>query len=222
VCGARQSDLEEVDMKGNLRMGHRATAVTAAVGALLLGACNRADRAEVDTTVGRVGEAVASAVDTVAGRIAGREYSNAELVGFVNAYNDAEVEIGQLAQTKATDTQVRDFARRIVTEHRALKTEFTTAAQRLSLTPTMPAADENLPEDHQAGLRELNALTKGRDFDRAFVKHEIKMHRKVVDEVEDALRRNRNQEIRPVLEKARDGLRAHLTTLEELERKLGA
>jgi putative membrane protein len=214
--------LKEVHMKGNLRIAHLSMAVTAAVGAVLLGACNRADRAEVDTALGKAGEVATAAVDTVAGRLAGQEYTNAELVGFVNTYNDAEVEIGQLAQTKATDTQVRDFARRIVTEHRALKTEFTNAAQRLSLTPTMPRADENLPEDHQAGLRDLNALAKGRDFDRAFVKHEIKMHRKVVDEVEDALRGNRNAEIRPVLEKARDGLRAHLTTLEELERKLGA
>jgi putative membrane protein len=208
-------------MKNNRRIAHALMAVTAAVGIVLLGACNRADRAEVDTAAGRVGDAVATAVDTVAGRIGGQEYTNAELVGFVNAYNDAEVEIGQLAQTKATDTQVRDFARRIVTEHRALKTEVTNAAQGLNLTPTMPTADENLPEDHQAGLRDLNALAKGRDFDRAFVKHEVKMHKKVLDEVEDALRRNRNQEIRPVLEKARDGLRAHLTTAEELERKLG-
>jgi putative membrane protein len=208
-------------MKRNLRLTHRLLAGTAASAAILGGACNRADRAEVDTAVGRVGDAVATAVDTVAGRVGGQEYTNAELVGFVNAYNDAEVEIGQLAQTKATDPQVRDFARRIVSEHRALKTEVTNAAQGLSIMPTMPTADENLPEDHQAGMRDLNALAKGRDFDRAFVKHEIKMHRKVLDEVQDALQRNRNPEIRPVLEKARDGLRAHLTTAEELERKLG-
>jgi len=208
-------------MKGNHRIGRRAMAVTATVGAVLLSACNRADRAEVDTALGKAGEVAGAAVDTVGGRLGGQEYTNAELVGFVNAYNDAEVEVGKLAQTKATDTQVRDFARRIVSEHGALKTEVTTAAQRLSLTPTMPTADENLPEDHQTGMRELNALAKGREFDRAFVKHEIKMHKKVLDEVEDALRRNRNQEIRPVLEKARDGLRAHLTTAEELERKLG-
>jgi putative membrane protein len=198
---------------------HWSLAVTAAA-ALLAGGCNRADRAEADTALGRVGDAVGTAVDTVAGRLGGQEYTNAELVGFVNAYNDAEIEIGQLAQTKATDAQVRDFARRIVSDHRALKTEVTNAAQRLNVTGTMPAADENLPEDHQTGLRDLNALPKGRDFDRAFVAHEIKMHRKVLDEVEDALRANRNQEIRPVLEKARDGIRMHLTTAEELEKKL--
>src|SRR5688572_28287903 len=116
----------EVSMKSNLRLTHLSLAAPTAL-AVLLGACNRADRAEADTALGGVSDAVATAVDTVAGRISGREYSNAELVGFVNAYNDAEMEIGQLAQTKATDAQVRDFARRIVSEHRSLKTEVTNA-----------------------------------------------------------------------------------------------
>jgi putative membrane protein len=209
-------------MKGNPRIGHLSMAVTAAVSAVLLGACNRADRAEVDTALSRAGDVAAAARDTIAGRLGAREYTNPELVGFVNAYNDAEIEIGEMAQTKATDPQVRDFARRIVTEHRALKTEATTTAQRLNLTPAMPAADEGLRADHQSGMRDLNAKAKGRAFDEAFLEHEVKMHKKVLDEVEDALARNRNQEVRPLLEKARDGLRAHLQTAEQLEKKFGA
>jgi putative membrane protein len=205
-----------------------------AVAALaLLGACSREDRAEVDTALGnvadtvgavagRAGDAAARAADTVAGRVAGREYTNAELTGFINAYNDAEIEIGQLAQTKATDAQVRAFARRIVTDHRALKTEVTNAVRQLNIAPTMPAADEDLPEDHQAGMRDLRDKPRGREFDEAFVEHEIKMHKKVLDEVEDALERNRNQEIRAVLERARTGLQSHLTAAEELEKKFGA
>jgi hypothetical protein len=43
----------------------------------------------------------------------------------------------------------------------------------------------------------------------------------VLDEVEDALQRNRNPEIRPLLEKVRDGIRAHLSRAEELEKKFG-
>jgi putative membrane protein len=179
---------------------------------VLLDACQRGDRATVDTAFGGAAHVIATV---------GPEYTNAELVGFMNAYNDAEVEIGELGQTKATDPQVRDFARRIVGEHRALKTEVTNAAQRLNLTPTMPVADEDLPEDHQAGMRDLNAKARGREWDEAFLEHEIRMHRKVLDEVEDALQRNRNQEIRPVLEKARDGLRTHLRTAKELEKKFG-
>jgi putative membrane protein len=205
-----------------------------AVAALtLLGACTREDQADVDTALGRVGDTVGAAVgaagravgtaaDTVAGRVAGREYTNAELTGFINAYNDAEIEIGQLAQTKATDAGVREFARRIVADHRALKTEVTNSARQLNISPTMPEADEDLREDHQEGLRDLRDRARGKEFDEAFVEHEIKMHKKVLDEIDDALGRNRNQEIRAVLEKARAGVQSHLTTAEELERKLGS
>jgi putative membrane protein len=201
-------------MTRRLRSGHLARSIVAIA---LMTACDRGDRAAVDTALSAARDTVAAA----AGRIAGAEYTNAELVGFVNAYNDAEIEIGQMAQTKATDTQVRDFARRIVDEHRALKTEVNRTAERLALTPTMPAADEGLRNDHAGGMRDLSARARGRAFDEAFLEHEIKMHKKVLDEVEDALQRNRNPEIRPLLEKARDGVRAHLRTGEELEKKFG-
>jgi putative membrane protein len=200
-------------MTRRLRSGLAWSIVTIA----LMTACNRGDRAAVDTAF----DAARDTVAVAAGRLAGAEYTNAELVGFVNTYNDAEIEIGQMAQTKATDPQVRDFARRIVEEHRALRTEVTSTAERLALTPTMPAADEGLTTDHAEGMRDLTARARGRAFDEAFLEHEIKMHKKVVDEVEDALQRNRNPEIQPLLEKARDGLRMHLRTAEELEKKFG-
>ncbi len=197
------------------------SALAAAV--VLLGACS-GDRAvaETDTALEKAAAALTKGMDTVAGRVAGREYTNGELTAFVNAYNDAEIEIGGMAQTKATDTAVRNFARRLVADHRALKTEVTATIQRLSITPAMPDADQDLRKDHQAGMADLNGKAKGREFDEAFLEHEIAMHKKVIDEVEDALGRNRNQEIRSLLERARDGLRGHLTRAEELEKKFGA
>jgi putative membrane protein len=210
-----------------LRVAMAATVVTA------LGACTSGERdraaAEVDTAAGQIGEAagragsaLGTAVDSVAGRIAGREYTNGELVGFINGYNDAEIEIGGLARTKATDPEVRQFAQRIVTEHRALKTEATSTARRLNITPVMPAADEGLQGDHREGMRDFNQRARGSEFDEAFVEHEVRMHRNVLDEIEDALGRKRNEEIRPLLERARDGVRGHLTRAEELEKKFGA
>jgi len=195
--------------------------VAALSSAALLGACNRGERATVDTAVTDTGGAIAAGVDTVASRVAGREYTNAELVAFINAYNDAEVEVGRMAQTKATDAQVRAFARRIVGEHQALKTDVTSTAKQANVTPAMPDDDEDLTKDHQDGMRDLNGKAKGKEFDEAFLEHEIKMHKKVLDEVDDALGRNRNPEIRPLLEKARTGLSAHLKAAEDLEKKFG-
>jgi putative membrane protein len=209
-------------MRDVLLLRNRLALVAALSSAVLLGACNRGDRAGVDTAVSDTTGAIAAGADTVAGRVAGREYTNAELVALINTYNDAEVEVGKMAQTKATDPQVRAFARRIVGEHQALKTEVTNTAKQGNITPAMPDDDEDLTKDHQDGMRDLNGKAKGKEFDEAFLEHEIKMHKKVLDEVDDALGRNRNPEIRPLLEKARTGLSAHLKAAEDLEKKFGA
>jgi putative membrane protein len=189
--------------------------------AALLGACDRADRetamAEMDSAL----DTARARLDTAVGRL-GREYSDAELTGFINAFNDAEVEVGQLAMSMATDAQVKAFASRIVRDHRALKTDVNRTVQQLNLTPTVPEDDENLTEDHERGMRDLRAKAKGAEFDEAFLEHEIRMNRKVLDEVKDAIGRTQSVEMRMLLEKARDGIQAHLTTAEELEKKFGA
>ena len=186
-----------------------------------LGACNRGDRetamAEMDSAL----DTAKARLDTAVGRL-GREYSDAELTGFINAFNDVEVEVGQLAMSKATDAQVKAFASQIVRDHRALKTDVNRTVQQLNVTPTVPENDENLAEDHQAGMRDLRAKAKGAEFDEAFLEHEIRMHRKVLDEVRDAIGRSQSAELRTLLEKARDGIQGHLTRAEELEKKFGA
>ena len=187
----------------------------------LLAAC-AGERDRVDTALADAVGALDAAVDSAAGRLAGREYTNAELTGFINAYNDAEIEMGQMAATKATDTQVRDFARRIVSEHQGLKTAVTSTSRTIGITPAAPADDEDLAEDHQEGMRDLQAMARGREFDRAFIDHEITMHRRVLDEIEDAIGRNRNTEINTLLESARTGVRGHLETAEELRQRLSA
>lgn len=192
----------------------------AIVGVTLLPACGRGERASVDTALTRAVEALGAATDSVAGRLAGREYSNAELAGFINAYNDAEIQMGEMAQSRATGVDVRQFAQQIVTEHRALKAEVTRAAQGLGITPAVAGDIENITERHQEGMQALNDRPAGPGFDQAWLRHESGMHRSVLDEIEDTLGRNRNPELRTLLEKVRDGVRAHLAKAEELGKKV--
>ena len=203
----------------NRNRQHRALAIVAI--AALFGACDRGDRetamAEMDSAM----DTARARLDTAVGRL-GREYSDAELTGFVNAFNDAEIEVGELATTKATDAEVKAFASQLVRDHRALKTEVNRTVQQLNLTPAVPEDDEDLAEDHEAGMRDLRAKAAGAEFDEAFLEHEIRMHRKVLDEVRDAVGRSQSVDMRTLLEKARDGIQAHLTRAEELEKKFGA
>src|SRR5512145_2229305 len=184
-------------MRGEMRQVPLALAAAAV---LFTGACDRQDRAQADSVFERAGEAIGSAADTVAGRIAGRGYTNTEMLGFINAYNDAEIAMGGAANAKATDPQVKAFAQRLVAEHRALKAAVDSSARGMSLTPSAPADDEDLSEDHQKAMQELGAQAKGREYDEKFLEHEIMMHRKVLDEIEASIERNRNPELRALLE----------------------
>ena len=197
-------------------------ATIAAIAGTLLSACSRDAGDKVDSGLTKAVEAIGAATDSAAGRLAGAEYTNAQLSAFINTYNDAEIEMGQMAQTKATDPEVRTFAQSLVTEHRALKTEVTSTAQRLGVTPAVEADIENITERHQEAMRELGEKAAGKPFDEAFLEHEIRMHKAVLDEIEDSLGRNRNPELKALLEKARDGIKAHLTKAEELEKKVSA
>ena len=197
-------------------------ATVAAVAGTLLTACSGDTGDKVDSGLTKAVEAIGAATDSAAGRLAGAEYTNAQLTAFLNTYNDAEIEMGQMAQSKATDPEVRSFAQSLVTEHRALKTEVSSTAQRVGVTPALEADIENVTERHQEAMQELNAKAAGRPFDEAFLEHEIRMHKAVLDEIEDSLGRNRNPELKPLLEKARDGIKAHLAKAEELEKKVSA
>lgn len=189
--------------------------------ALAVAACDSGDRAEVDTALANAVEAIGAATDSAAGRLAGREYTNAEFAAFLTTYSDAEIEMAQMAQSKATDAEVRAFARELVTSHRAMKTEVANTAKQNNVTPSIAADDEALTEEHQEGMKDLNGRARGAEFDEAYLEHEISMHRRVLDVIEDALDDNRNAEMQPLLVKTRDGIRAHLTKAEELEKKFG-
>lgn len=190
----------------------------------LIAACDRSDRQAIEQGVDTAVGAIARGADTLASRIGerigGREYTNAELAGFINAYNDAEIEMGEMARPKATDPRVATFAQRIVADHRALKAEVASTAQRLNVSPVVPDDDEDLREDHRNAMSRLRDMARGPAFDEAFLDHEIAMHREVLDEVEDALDRDAHQEMRALLERARAGLQSHLSAAEELRRTL--
>jgi putative membrane protein len=192
-----------------------------AAGVTVATAC--ADKVEqIDTTLSAAVESIAVAVDTAAGRVIGRDYEPAELVAVIGMYNDAEIETGQLGQRKATDSAVRAFARQIVTDHRALKTEATATVQGMNLAPADPDDANDLRESHTEAMRKLNEAARGREFDEAFIQHEIEMHERAVADVEDALDDDEHAALRPFLEKALGGLRGHLARARELKEGLGA
>lgn len=86
----------------------------------------------------------------------------------------AEVQLGQLAQTKATSADVKQFARMMVTDHTAANNELTQIATAKAISlPT------DLDAEHKAVRDRLNTLS-GAEFDREYMAAMVKDHNDAV------------------------------------------
>src|SRR5262249_11164677 len=82
----------------------------------------------------------------------------------------AEVELGQLAQSKASSDAVKQFGQRMVTDHGAANQELMQLAQAkgIQIDPKLSSKD--------AKLKDRLSKLQGAEFDRAYVKHMVQDH----------------------------------------------
>jgi len=86
-----------------------------------------------------------------------------------------EIKLSELAETKATNPQVKAFAHKMVVEHKALDMRMKPFAQAWGLTPPT-----SLDSDHQSEYDKLNSLSGG-DFDKEYINVMEKDHHDALD-----------------------------------------
>ncbi len=86
--------------------------------------------------------------------------------------DNSEIQLGQLAQTKAASKGVKDFGQTLVTDHGKAKDQASTLAQQANMTvPT-----EMKPEA-KSELQKLQGMS-GAAFDKEFVSYMVQDHKK--------------------------------------------
>jgi putative membrane protein len=193
-----------------MRIQHKLLGSVMAVTILSFAACRDADYAEGDTA--------AVVTDTTAMGGSVEAYSDANAVAFLQTVNTGEIEAGALAKTKATDPEIKAFARQMETDHTAMKNEVADAAGRLGLSAT--ATDNELLEDHQQVMRELSEAKAGNEFDDKYIDEQVKAHKNALDEIDEAIEKTQNAEFKALLQKARNSVEGHLRRVEELDKKV--
>ncbi|HUQ99002.1 MAG TPA: DUF4142 domain-containing protein [Gemmatimonadaceae bacterium] len=103
------------------------------------------------------------------------------IVAIFDAANTYDIETGQLAVSRSRNSEVREFGRMLVRDHRAVRGQGRDLAKSLGVKPT-PPANFALAKAHVAAVRKLRGL-RGRAFDRAFLQHEVDFHNAVIDAV---------------------------------------
>ncbi len=126
--------------------------------------------------------------------------------------NMAEIELGNVAETKASNDQVKTFAKRMVEDHQKALENLKTVAKNENITlPT------TLDSKDQALKQRLDRLS-GHAFDRAYMNAMIKDHRKDVAEFRAESRNAKNADIKEYASSTLPTLEEHLKLAESTDR----
>lgn len=184
-------------------------------------ACSKGDNpgangTRADTATGTAG---AGAQGPVNSETAGGGLTDPNIFYVLDAANMGDSAKGALASTKGTSAEVREFAKMMVRDHHTLRQQGQDLAKRLAIQPTPPAGD-SLPAKLDSAISKLTAAAKGRDFDKAYIDHEVTAHREVLTIAISAMSATQNSEIKNLIQKAAPVIQAHLDKAEAIQKNL--
>lgn len=147
--------------------------------------------------------------------------SDAQIVHIAKTANDADIEGGNLANSKSQNADVKSFANLMISDHTAANQAGMQAAQAAGVSPQDNPTSQQLLADHQAAAQRLQSLS-GAEFDKAYIAHEVDMHQKVLSALDQTLIPNaQNPELKGVLTQVRAAVEAHLTRARDIQSTLG-
>jgi putative membrane protein len=122
-----------------------------------------------------------------------------------------EVQVAKLAESKASDPAVKDFARMLVDQHTNAGNELTQLANSKGVD--LPAAPGFMQRHGEKSL----AKRSGADFDRHFVNEVgIKDHQKDIKDFEKAAKDVKDPDLKAWIDKTLPTLREHLAQAQKL------
>ena len=132
-----------------------------------------------------------------------------------------KIALGQLGESKATSATVKAFARRMVTDHKAMMSEAMALSTKMSVMGDTTANDaKDLINHGNDEMKELTDKAAGTDWDKNYMDKMVDDHQKVLDKLQDAAKNTTNADLRAALEKTTGKVQQHLTKAKDIDSNL--
>ena len=147
-----------------------------------------------------------------------KPHSDASFSRHALAGNEAEVKMGELAQQKGQNPEVKRFGQQLVADHGKARQQLQPIADRLGATA---AADHGqAKEKHQKKIDKLQNAS-GAEFDKEFAKCMAVGHKKTVAKYEKASQHAKDAELKSYVNQTLPTLQQHLQAAQSLARAVG-
>jgi putative membrane protein len=132
----------------------------------------------------------------------------------VAAANTFEIQSSELATDRAERSDVKSFAKQMITDHQKAGQEFKAAVQ----TARMPAPKEE-PDAKQRGVLKKLQTAKGKSFDQAYVKAQLDAHKEAVTLFKGYGNKGKTAPLKDFAQKTLPTLQHHLQMVQDLSKK---
>ena len=173
--------------------------VLAALAAATLAGCSTGSESPPERVRYRAGER---------GPVVVRPLFAADYMAMASSIDLYEIRSSELALTRARSPAHRDFARRMIADHKGTSAQLSLAGRRLNLLPSATL----LPR-HQAMMDELSASG---DFDAIYHRQQIAVHQAALKLHGDFAARGESATLRPVAKNAAGIVRRHFDMMRRM------
>jgi putative membrane protein len=164
---------------------------------------------------------IASGLFVAAAGAAAQAPDDAQIASIVVTANQVDIDAGKLAESMSTNSEVKAFGQRMVTDHTGVNKSAIDLVTKLKVTPQDNPTSQSLKSGGEKNIANLKTL-KGSAFDKAYIDHEVVYHEQVLDAVDKTLIPNaKNAELKALLVKVRPAFVAHLDHAKQLQKSLG-
>lgn len=192
----------------------RFTIASAVAACTILGACQKkGDVAVSDTTAA---PAMANGTDTTmsSGAVASpkNDWTDAQILAYAATANAGEIQEGQMAQHKATNAAVKNFAKLMVTDHTKMLADGRALATKLSITPDSSKDEvKDLAKGGRDDIKDLTDKKAGKDWDEDYMEKQVDGHQKILDKLNDASQSAKSPDLKNALNESIAKVQGHLT-----------
>ncbi|HKW80304.1 MAG TPA: DUF4142 domain-containing protein [Casimicrobiaceae bacterium] len=167
-----------------------------------------------------IGIAIASAILLAAGSASAQAPNDAQIASIVVTANQVDIDAGKLAERKGATKDVRAFGKQMVTDHSGVNKQAVALVTKLKVKPEDNPTSQALKKGGEENVAHLKTL-KGKEFDKAYVDHEVAYHEQVLDAVDKTLLPNaKNEELKALITKVRPAFVAHLEHAKHIQAEM--
>jgi len=164
----------------------------------------------------------AGATGATAGANAGSStatLADPDIANVIHEVNAGEIAAGKIAQTKASNADVKAYAREMVTAHTALDKKGVKISGQTAATNA--AMRDSVVNANTAMSSQLQSAASGADFDRAYIDGQVTGHQNTLNFLQQAQNQAQNADLKQMITAAIPDVQQHLERARALQSKVG-